>query len=214
MNYKEIIRKVQEQIGLENEKQAEQTLRAVLGTLGERVYRKEERELAAQLPKELKDVFYEYQGPERNRAGTANYPLEEFYNRVKARADLTSFQEAQRQTKIVLHILQEAVSAGEIEDVRREMPEEFQALFDMKGIEIREREPEEIKTVSNEYHVVPGENGKWDVRLGNDTLGVFDTKEQAIVHADDVAVAERGDILVIHNIDGSISKRVAPTRAM
>jgi uncharacterized protein (DUF2267 family) len=213
MDYKQIVQNVQEQVGLGNEKEAEKTLHAVLGTLGENVPRMEERHLAAQLPKELKDVFDEYQGPDRNRAGTANYPLEEFYNRVQARAKLTSFQEAQRQSKIVLHILHQLVGAGEIQDILREMPYEFKDLFDIKNVEIRQREPE-AERVFDEYYIAPGENGKWTVKKGTELLGQFDTKEAAIVYADDVAVAEQGDILVIHNIDGSISKREAPSREL
>jgi uncharacterized protein (DUF2267 family) len=128
MTYDEIINRVQDYTGISDRKHAEQVLRAVLGTLGEIVYRTEERQMAAQLPKELKGVFHEYQPPERGMADRAAYPVEEFYNRVKARANVT-FQESQRFTHQVLYVLQEAVSPGEIDDVIREMRPEFRKLF-------------------------------------------------------------------------------------
>lgn len=128
MQYDEFIQKVQEKGGFENRDEAERVVFAVLGTLGEKIYRTEERQLAAQLPKELKKAFYQYQPVERGRADLGNYTLEEFYNRVKARADI-SFPEAQRQSKVVIGVLKEAVAAGEIEDVVRELPEEFRQLF-------------------------------------------------------------------------------------
>lgn len=128
MQYDEFIQKVQERGGFENREDTVRVVFAVLGTLGEKIYRTEERQLAAQLPKELKNAFYQYQAVERGRGDLGNYTLEEFYNRVKARADI-SFQEAPRQSKIVIGVLKEAVSAGEIEDVVRELPEEFRQLF-------------------------------------------------------------------------------------
>ena len=132
MQYEEIIRRVQEQGNIADTAKAKKILRAVLGTFGELVYRTEERQMAAQLPKELKDVFYEYQPRERDRGALANYPLEEFYNRVKARAEV-SLQDAQRFSVVVLSVLKEAVTPGEIEDVRRELYEPFQKLLDLKA---------------------------------------------------------------------------------
>ena len=132
MQYEEIIRRVQERGKVTDRMKAEKILRAVLGTFGEAVYRTEERQMAAQLPKELKDVFYEYQPRERDRGALANYPLEEFYNRVKARAEV-SLQDAQRLSVVVLSVLKEAVTPVEIQDVRRELYEVFQKLLDLKA---------------------------------------------------------------------------------
>jgi uncharacterized protein (DUF2267 family) len=128
MQYDEFIRKVQEDAGIKEKEEAVRVVFAVLGTLGEKIYRTEERQMSAQLPKELKNAFYQYQPVERGRADLGNYTLEEFYNRVKARAGV-SFFEAQRLTKIVICVLKEAVSAGEVEDVVRELPENFRVLF-------------------------------------------------------------------------------------
>jgi uncharacterized protein (DUF2267 family) len=212
MRYEGILTRVREMVGLRNDEEAERLVRAVLGTLGERVYRTEERHLAAQLPKELKNAFYQYQQKERGRADLGNYPIEEFYNRVKARAKLRSFQETQRQTKIVMAVLKEAVSQGEIEDIEEEMPEEFRQLFNTQNLEIAVPEIPPTQEIRDEYHIRPAEDRKWIVQRGKngEILGTFDQKEPAIAHADDIANGNQGDILVIYNIDGSISKRQEP----
>jgi len=212
MRYEEIVTRVRELVGLKNDPEAEQLLRAVLGTLGERVYRTEERHMAAQLPKELKDAFYEYQPKERGRAELGNYPVEEFYNRVKARAKLRSFQESQRQTKIVMAVLKEAVSEGQMQDIQKEMPEEFQILFNTQNLRLAPPEIPLPQNIIEEYHIRPGEEKKWIVQKGEsgELVGTFEHKEQAIAYADDIADGNRGDVLVIYNIDGSISKRQEP----
>jgi uncharacterized protein (DUF2267 family) len=213
MTYQEIIKKVQQRGRLETAKEAEQVTRAVLGTLGENIYRTEERELAAQLPKELKGVFYEYQGKERSRGDLPNYPLEEFYNRVKARSHATSFQQARRLAHAVISVLQEAVTPGEIDDVMNELPTGFHRLFDQQEKFVGESQPiSPPEKISAEYHVRPGDNGKWIVQRDNEMLQTFDKKEKAIVYADDLADPDKDDVLVIYNIDGSVSKRETPTR--
>ena len=133
MQYVEMINKIQELSAITDQEEAALVIRAVLGTLGEHIYRTEERLLASQLPKELRNVFYEYQQRERGRGDLANYSLEEFYNRVSARANI-SFQEAQRLSAIVFHVLKQAVSPGEIENVKKELPSDFHKLFDEQDL--------------------------------------------------------------------------------
>ncbi len=160
-------------------------------------------------------MFYEYQPRERGRADLGNYSLEEFYNRVKARADVT-FQDAERLSHVVLSVLQEAVSPGEMDDVRKEMQSRFRQLFEHATPKTASHVETETPAVPrpNEYHVVPAEGGKWAVRRGESgkILGTFNTKQMAITEADAIADRIRGDMLVIHNSDGSISKREAPSR--
>ena len=212
MKYETIVARVRELSGVNNDHEAEQLLHAVLGTLGENVYRTEERQLAAQLPKQLKNAFYEYQTKERGRADLANYTVEEFYNRVKARANLTSFQEAKRLTKAVMAVLKEAVSQGEIDDIHKEMSPEFQQLFKTDDLTPPEKLPPWPELPPREYHIHPTEDRRWFVKKGDngEILGTFDRKEQAIVYADDIADGNRGDVLVIYNMDGSISKEHEP----
>ena len=215
MQYEEIIRRVQERGRIADPSKTELVIKAVLGTFGELVYRTEERQMAAQLPKQLRDVFYEYQPRERGRADLGNYPLEEFFNRVKARASVT-LQDAERLSHVVLSVLQEAVSPGEIDDVRTELPTRFQTLLHTSSQTAARAAIAEATVVPkpNEYHVMPAKDGKWLVRRGENgkILGTFNSKEMALTEADGIADRIRGDVLVIYNSDGSISKREAPSR--
>ena len=128
MQRKEFLNKVQDYGGLDSTDEALQMTEIFLSTLGEWLYRTEARKLAAQLPKEFQDFPFKEQDPERTRAEVAHYPLEEFYNRIKGRADVT-FKDAVRIAKAVAQALKEAVSPGEIENVLEELPDEFNELF-------------------------------------------------------------------------------------
>lgn len=128
MEYIGFISRVQKYGGLESFDDAVRFTEAVLETLGERLYRTESSDLAAQLPKGLKKFIYEKQPPEQSRNEVKRFSLEEFYNRVCARARV-GYPDAVRQSKAVMTVLQEAVSAGELEDIKNELPHEFHKLF-------------------------------------------------------------------------------------
>lgn len=128
MKYDEFIQRVQEKAGLESSEEAVRVTKAVFETLGERLYRTEQSQLAAQLPKGIKEFFVARQPPENTRRDVQGFSLEEFYNRVSARAKI-GHPHAVRQTKAVMAVLQEAASSGQIEDVKRELPAEYAALF-------------------------------------------------------------------------------------
>jgi uncharacterized protein (DUF2267 family) len=128
MRHDEFIARVQEQAHLTSRHEAIQTTKATLATLGERLYRTERENLAAQLPDELKQTLFEGQEPESTRQQISNYSLEEFYNRVGARADL-SYSDAVSRAKAVMTVLQEAVSAGIIEEILSQLPPKYGRLF-------------------------------------------------------------------------------------
>lgn len=128
MQQDEFLSKVQDYGGLDSPDEALRMTEIFLATLGEWLYRTEDRKLSAQLPKAFQDFVYEEQEPERTRAQTVHLPPEEFYNRIKGRADIR-YQEAVRISKAVARVLEEAVSPGEIEDVLQELPNEFSELF-------------------------------------------------------------------------------------
>ncbi|MFO8010771.1 MAG: DUF2267 domain-containing protein [Dehalococcoidia bacterium] len=121
MRYKEFIQQVNELAETGNEKKAKQVVEAVLQTLGERLSRTERRKLAAQLPGELKTHLHHLER-------TDLFSLEEFYNRVSARCDVT-YAHAVNLSRAVMQILNRAVSAGELEDIVNELPSEFEELF-------------------------------------------------------------------------------------
>ena len=122
MQFNEFIDQVRERTRLDTPEDAERVARAVLETLGERLDRKVRNGVEAQLPNELKEVLLA-------RAQTTDqYSLEEFFNRVGARADLTH-QDAAQRTRQVLSVLQDAIAEGEKRQILESLPPEYGPLF-------------------------------------------------------------------------------------
>ncbi|HSM54963.1 MAG TPA: DUF2267 domain-containing protein [Candidatus Sulfomarinibacteraceae bacterium] len=121
MQTDEFVRRVQEEVNLSLGGDALQVVEATLATLGERLGRDERRALAAQLPQQLKTYALTYEE-------TSRYHLEEFYNRVAARAGV-SRPEAVDWSRAVLSVLRSAVTAGQMEKIRQTLPDEFEELF-------------------------------------------------------------------------------------
>lgn len=126
MEYAEFIRQVQDRAGLAGREAAARVARATLETLGERIDKEERDDLAAQLPAELKEPL-----SARNANGSFN--VEEFFKRVSARADI-GYPEAVAQSQAVVSVMEKAVSAGEIEDLCDQLPDEYAELFNRSRI--------------------------------------------------------------------------------
>lgn len=124
MRYREFIERVQELGQLESENDAVRITEATLETLGEELYahRTALRHLVSQLPEELKE-------PLLRRKGGDHPLLDEFYNRVRARADI-GYPDAVRLAKVVVSVLQEAVAPGEMRHVLDELPPEYTDFFE------------------------------------------------------------------------------------
>jgi len=128
MRYNELVDRVQEQGGFGARGEAEEALRATLSVLGECLYRTERRHLASQLPKEAKDFLYEYIDGEVTRHEVTYFTLEEFYNQVGARADVTLTHAIER-ARAVIAVLREVIPEGEWKHIIREMPNEYRELL-------------------------------------------------------------------------------------
>ena len=124
MQFDDFIDRVQKQTGLDAREDALTVTRAVLETLGERLDRKMWNGVVAQLPNELKDYVLE------RAHDTERYPLEEFYNRVGARAGL-KYNEATERTRQVIFVLRQAISGGEWRNMVESLPRsEYGELFE------------------------------------------------------------------------------------
>lgn len=121
MEYQEFVRRVQERARLASREDAVRVARATLETLGERIGQQERDDLAAQLPAGLK-------APLSARSANNKFDMEEFFNRVGARADVP-YPQAIAQSQAVVSVMGETVSAGEIEDLCDQLPDEYAALF-------------------------------------------------------------------------------------
>lgn len=124
MQHDEFIGKVQHKARLASRGEAERVTRATLETLGERLYGGVTDNLAAQLPPEIGRHLTE---PEEKH----KYSLDEFFDKVQEREGAgTDLPEAVYHARTVIEELEEAVSPGEIEKVRDQLPSEYNRLFD------------------------------------------------------------------------------------
>jgi len=128
LKYDEFLGQVQHRAGLGSHAEAERATRATLETLAERLAGGEAHDLASQLPAELARSL------EAPDAGIgAKLTLDEFFELVseRERADLPT---ATFHTRVVIGVLTEAVSQGEIQDVRVQLPAAFAQLFNVENV--------------------------------------------------------------------------------
>lgn len=121
MEYAEFTKKVQTEAELETGDLALDAIQATLETLGERLERNEQRKLAAELPAGMKEYPVK-------RDETTRFLLKDFYKRVAARADVR-VPEAINRSQVVVSVLQEAVSPGLLDEIRAQLPDEYDELF-------------------------------------------------------------------------------------
>jgi uncharacterized protein (DUF2267 family) len=129
MEYNEFVKRVQDQADLPGPDEAAAAIKAVLGTLGEMLSPTERRHLAAQLPKSMKSSVTEWmERPPKEKGRPHRFGLEEFYQRVAARSDVR-YPTAVRRSQAVMKVLREAIAPGELADVFRELPQEYEELL-------------------------------------------------------------------------------------
>ncbi len=127
MRYDEFIGQVQHRARLSSRAEAERATRATLETLAERLAGGEAHDLAAQLPPELARYL------EQPDAGIgAKLTLDEFFELVSEREGV-DLPDATLHARVVLGVLTEAVSIGEIQDVRVQLPAAFAQLFNVEN---------------------------------------------------------------------------------
>ncbi len=122
MQYEEFLNKVQDRIGPAQPDEAERAIVATFETLGECISGGEATDLADQLSEELKEPLLRASGePER-------LSLEEFLERLGEREGVDS-DAARNHASAVMTVLREAVSGGELDNIREQLPREFEPLF-------------------------------------------------------------------------------------
>ena len=127
MRYDEFLGHVQHRARLGSRGEAERATRATLETLAERLVGGEAHDLASQLPAEL---AHSLQLPD---AGIGvKLTLDEFFELVREREGV-ELEEATLHARVVIGVLTEAVSQGEIKDVRVQLPAAFAQLFNVEN---------------------------------------------------------------------------------
>jgi uncharacterized protein (DUF2267 family) len=122
MRYDQFVSRVQHRGGFRSQADTVAAIRATLETLAERLKGGEAEHLAAQLPQEL--AFY----LRPSLVGTGDFALDEFFSRIGQREGVDAAAAAEH-ARVIAGVLGEAVSAGEISDVRTQLGSEFGTLF-------------------------------------------------------------------------------------
>ena len=123
MQYQEFIERVQQRAELASFERAEAAARATLTTLGEYLSGGEGLDLASQLPQGLAEILHQ-QPPDRSKI----FSLDDFLQMVGEQEGV-GIEEAEAHARAVVGVLEEAVTEGEMNDVRRQFPSEFDSLF-------------------------------------------------------------------------------------
>jgi uncharacterized protein (DUF2267 family) len=117
-----MVRRLADATGLDRE-HAERALRATLVTLGTRIDPGEADDLAAQLPDP-------YAACLRHEWKAERFPPDEFQRRIVHLVPLTN-EQARSEIRACFALLGEAVSEGELEQVRAQLAENYSGLVGM-----------------------------------------------------------------------------------
>lgn len=126
MEYSEFLGDVQHRLALDSQQAALRVTRVTLEILGERLGPGEAGDLAAQLPEE---IGRHLEGSDE----AESFGWDEFVDRVADRRDLSEDDRADAVygSQVVMAVVAEAVTTGELADVVAQLPEELDALFEV-----------------------------------------------------------------------------------
>jgi uncharacterized protein (DUF2267 family) len=122
VDHREFIESVQKRATV-SEDEAERLTRATMTVLADRITGGEAEDLAAQLPRGVRDYLVS------RREEAEKFDLEEFIRRVSERAGV-DVETATRGVRAVLSTVRRAVTSGEFEDVLAQLPKEFAEFID------------------------------------------------------------------------------------
>lgn len=122
MKYDQFVGQVQHRARLPDKAHAVTAIRATLETLASRLTFAELKDLAAQLPQEIAIYLQPKTMPAQR------FSLKEFFERVSEN-EAASIPDATYHARVVFEVLMDAVSRGEMADVRAQLPAEYEALF-------------------------------------------------------------------------------------
>lgn len=127
MNEHEFLAAVERRTDAESSNEAYTVADATLQTLSDRIVQGEAENIATQLPRQLGDSLTS--GPPEAQ----QFSAEEFVDRVETREqELGTVEDpdGKQDAQAVLEVLGKAVSGGELDDAREQLPGEFDSLFE------------------------------------------------------------------------------------
>jgi uncharacterized protein (DUF2267 family) len=125
---REWIHEIQEEIDVQDEREAYAALRAVLHTLRDRLTVEEAADLGAQLPMMIRGTYYEGWNPS-NKPQKIRTAHEFLYSVDHQFAFNRSNKDPRQVIAGVLKVLEDHVSKGEIKDVKSTLPQDILSLW-------------------------------------------------------------------------------------
>lgn len=125
MLHDEFIGHVQHRARLASRGEAERATQAVLQTLAERLTGGAAENLASQLPPQLQS----YMRRRGDMEAAEDMTLDDFFHRVSEREGV-DLPKSVHHARCVIDVLKEAVSPGQIEKIRKQLPDGWASLFD------------------------------------------------------------------------------------
>ena len=124
MKYGEFIELVRRRAHLSSESEAQRATQATLETLAAYISPKERHDAASQLPKVIKDYMQQpflSAGKPPAPSPESSQIVEDFYQRVSTLEEVP-LETAREHARAVMSVLREALSKGEFEDIRAQLP--------------------------------------------------------------------------------------------
>ncbi|MEX2105978.1 MAG: DUF2267 domain-containing protein [Solirubrobacterales bacterium] len=115
------------ELGTEDHQYAYRVLRAYLHALRDRLPVDEAAQLAAQLPELIRGIYYEGWDPSRTPVKYDGFA--DFLSRVASEASLDGETAASFGVGAAATVLRRHVSAGEIDDIRANLPEDLRPII-------------------------------------------------------------------------------------
>jgi uncharacterized protein (DUF2267 family) len=127
MKAPEITKEVMQRANIGSRTAADNAIRATLETLSEHLTEGAANNLAAQLPEEIAVYL------RQPYAGVGDrFSLDEFFQRVSQREG-AGLLDATQHARVVAAVLGEAVTAGELENVKSQLPPDLAQLFNVQN---------------------------------------------------------------------------------
>jgi len=121
------LKELNAELSRDDPQQLYRMLRAVLIALRDRMTIEEATDLGAQLPLLVRGFYYEGWNP--SKTPTTGRDIESFLNRVADNLVVAVDGSPEEVTRAVFKVLQNHVTAGEIQDVKSNMPKALQPLW-------------------------------------------------------------------------------------
>lgn len=125
MQHDEFIGHVQHRARLGSRGEAENATRATLQTLAERLAGGAAGNLASELPPHIASYF----GSSHDMEIAEEMTLNDFFQRVSEREGV-DLPKSVHHARAVIDVLQEAVSPGQMQKIREQLPDEWDPLFE------------------------------------------------------------------------------------